>query len=351
MTNNQWMIYGAYGYTGTLITSAAKKQGLTPILAGRREDKLAPLAQALELPYQVFALNDINQIARQLKDVNLVLHCAGPFSQTAPPMVQACLRSNTHYLDITGEIAVFEYIYRLRAQAKEKNLLLCPGVGFDVVPTDCLAATLKAVLPDATSLKLAFDSNSRLSPGTLKTSIEGLKMGGQIRKRGVITQVPFAHKICEIPFGDQIKTAITIPWGDIATAYYTTGIPNIEVYMSIPQQYLKFFKLLNYLKFFVKMSAVQQLLKQSVLHKNGPSIEERAKTKTFLWGEVKNAQGEEKQAHLTTASGYEVTLHSALGVVKKLLSEQVTLGGFYTPSQLMGSHYITTLPGSSEIIL
>ncbi|OQW90431.1 MAG: hypothetical protein BWK79_19920 [Beggiatoa sp. IS2] len=351
MTTIPWMIYGAYGYTGTLIAVAAKKQGLTPILAGRREDKLTPLAQALELPYQVFDLNNIQQIATQLKEVKLVLHCAGPFSETCSPMVQACLLSHSHYLDITGEIAVFEYIYRLRTQAKEKNLVLCPGVGFDVVPTDCLAATLKAALPNATSLLLAFDSNSPLSAGTLKTTIEGLKAGGQVRKRGMITQVPFAYKIREIPFGDRIKTAITIPWGDIATAYYTTGIPNIEVYMPLPENYIKLFKLLNYLKFLFKSSIVQRLLKQSITHRSGPSVEERAITKTYLWGEVKNAQGEERQASLTIGNAYEVTAQSALGIVKKLLTEQNTPGGFYTPSQLMGNHYITTLPGSSQIIL
>lgn len=351
MTNISWMIYGAYGYTGTLIAVAAKKQGLMPILAGRREDKLTPLAQALELPYQVFDLNNIQHIATQLKEVKLVLHCAGPFSQTCSPMVQACLLSQSHYLDITGEIAVFEYLHRLRAQAKEKNIVLCPGVGFDVVPTDCLAAALKAALPDATSLLLAFDSTSPLSAGTLKTTIEGLKTGGQIRKRGTITQVPFAYKVRDIPFGDHIKTAVTIPWGDIATAYYTTGIPNIEVYMPLPKNYIKLFKLLNYLKFLVNLSLVQRLLKQSVTHKSGPSVEERAKTKTLLWGEVKNRYGEEKQGSLTVGNAYEVTAHSALGIVKKLLTEQDILGGFYTPSQLMGSGYITTLPGSSEIIL
>lgn len=346
-----WMIYGAYGYTGTLIAVAAKKQGLSPILAGRRVEKLSPLAQALELPYKVFDLSNIQHITTQLKEVKLVLHCAGPFSQTCSPMMQACLLSRCHYLDITGEIAVFEYLYRLRAQAKDKSVVLCPGVGFDVVPTDCLAATLKAALPDATSLLLAFDSVSTLSAGTLKTTIEGFKTGGQIRKRGTIVRVPFAYAVRDIPFGDCIKAAVSIPWGDVATAYYSTGIPNIAVYMPLPKHYIRLFKLLNYLRFLVNLSLVQRLLKQGVSHRSGPSVEERARTKTLLWGEVSNRYGEVRQASLTVGNAYEVTAHSALGIVKRLLSEQGTLGGFYTPSQLMGSGYITTLPGSSEIIL
>lgn len=349
MINSTWMIYGAYGYTGALIAETAKRQGLTPILAGRRENKLIPLAHSLDLPYQVFPLNTVNQVATQLEKIDWVLHCAGPFSQTALPMLQACLSSNTHYLDITGEIAVFEYAYHLRAQAHIKNLIVCPGVGFDVVPTDCLAATLKNHLPDAVSLKLAFDFAGPLSAGTLKTTIEGLKVGGQIRKQGVITTVPFAYKTRPIAFGNRVKTTVTIPWGDVATAYYTTDIPNIEVYMSVPQHYVKLIKSLNYFKLLMKIPMVQSLLKQSVKCKKGPSLELRSTTGVSLWGEVKNAHGEIKQARLTTANGYEVTVHSALGIVKKLLNEYVTPAGFYTPSQLMGENYITLLPGSSKI--
>ncbi|CAM4496393.1 MAG: hypothetical protein LEGION0403_FIIPPAGN_01689 [Legionella sp.] len=33
-----------------------------------------------------------------------------------------------------------------------------------------------------------------------------------------------------IDFGKGEKLATTIPWGDVSTAFYTTGIPNIEVY-------------------------------------------------------------------------------------------------------------------------
>lgn len=352
MTNNSWMIYGAYGYTGTLIASAAKKQGLKPILAGRREDKLAPLAKALELPYRVFALDDVNNIVTQLNEISVVLHCAGPFSVTSLPMVRACLQAGCHYLDITGEMAVFESIYSLRAEAKQKGLILCPGVGFDVIPTDCLAATLKAELPNATSLILAFDAEGTLSPGTLKTSIEGLQGGGRVRRQSIMTAVPFAYKTKVIPFGDRLKTATTIPWGDVVTAYYTTGIPNIEVYMPLPPNFFRFLKLLNYFKFLIKIPVVQQFLKQrATANVSGPSVEERAGTKTYLWAEARNAQGVERQASLTTANAYEVTVYGALGVVKKLISEPVANGGFYTPSQLMGKDYITTLPGSSKIIL
>src|SRR3546814_3482070 len=123
----------------------------------------------------------------------LVLHCAGPFSATSAPMIEACLQAKAHYLDITGEISVFEHAQTQDARAKAAGIVVCPGVGFDVIPTDCVAAALKAALPDATHLALGFDSRSGFSPGTAKTSVEGLAQGGKVRENGHIRAVPLAR--------------------------------------------------------------------------------------------------------------------------------------------------------------
>src|SRR5436305_11305136 len=106
MTKN-FLIYGANGYTGELITRFAVEQGLRPILAGRRADATRMVAAKYGLDHRVFWLDDASQLESALGEVTAVLHCAGPFSLTSRPMVEACLRSGTHYMDITGEIAVF----------------------------------------------------------------------------------------------------------------------------------------------------------------------------------------------------------------------------------------------------
>ena len=131
----------------------------------------------------------------------MVLHCAGPFSRTARPMVEACLRNKKHYTDITGEIAVFEACAALDKKAQEAGIMLMPGVGFDVVPTDCLAKHLKGRLPTATRLSLAFYGVGRLSHGTQATMIMNIGKGGAIRRDGKITGVPAAWKTREIDFG------------------------------------------------------------------------------------------------------------------------------------------------------
>ena len=174
----KFLLYGANGYTGQLITRYSKEYGLTPILAGRTESKIKPLADTYNLDYKIFSLDNQSDVDAALSDVKIVLHAAGPFMHTAQPMIEACLRNGVHYLDITGEIGVFEMAHRYDKQAGEKGIVIMPGVGFDVVPTDCMAVYLKNKMPDATHLKLAFGNvGGGWSQGTATTMVEGLGEG------------------------------------------------------------------------------------------------------------------------------------------------------------------------------
>jgi len=237
----KWMIYGANGYTGRLAARVAKDRTFTPILAGRRAEQIQPLARELGFESRIFDLADPAVVAGNLEGVTAVLHCAGPFSATSRPMLAGCLRAKTHYLDITGEIAVFEDIHSRNEEFRNAGIVVVPGVGFDVVPTDCLAAMLKRELPSATHLKLAFKSRTgKLSPGTTKTMVEGLPEGGRVRRDGRIVKVPGAYKIEAVPFTEDLSaTAVTIPWGDVSTAFYSTGIPNIEVFVGASDKQIK----------------------------------------------------------------------------------------------------------------
>ncbi len=345
----QWLIYGATGYTGELIAREAVRRGMNPVLAGRSQDRLAKLAQELNLPYRVFALD--GSLASHLEDIKLVLHCAGPFSQTAEPMVQGCLEAQTHYLDITGEIDVFEAIYQRHARAKEAGVVLCPGVGFDVIPTDCVAARLKAELPDAIGLSLGFDSKSSLSPGTAKTSLEGMAKGGRIRKMGVIEKVKLGYRFRAIDFGNGEKTAVSIAWGDVSSAWRTTQIPNIEVYMAAAPSLLNSIMVLRYLRPFLRLGPIQQFFKKRIEKKvKGPDEERRARSKTYVWGEAVTQDNRKKVARLVTANGYDLTVSGSLAVAAHLLAGP-TEAGCFSPSQLMGAEFVTQLPGSSDIIL
>ncbi|UXD89252.1 saccharopine dehydrogenase family protein [Thalassolituus hydrocarboniclasticus] len=354
MTDNnthpaRWMIYGANGYTGELIARAAVKQGLRPLLAGRSPEKVQKLAQELGTDAVAFSLDNATQAAAAINGCSIVLNCAGPFSATAEPMMKACLQAKSHYLDITGEIAVFELAQSLHQQAKTAGIVICPGVGFDVIPTDCVAAALKAALPDATHLALGFDSRSGFSPGTAKTSVEGLAQGGKIRRDGKIVSVPLAYKIRRIDFGDGEKEAMTIPWGDVSTAYHTTGIPDIEVFIPGSPAMIANAKRANYFRRLLGIRWVQNLIKARIEKTvKGPDEAKRATMPTYVWGEATNARGERKTARIRTANGYSLTITGSLAVVNYLLQQQPE-GGAYTPARLISPELVSQLPESGEM--
>ena len=338
-----FLIYGANGYTGELITRYAVERGMRPILAGRNAIAIESLAKKNHLEYRIFSLDETARMDAALKEVDAVMHCAGPFSLTSRPMVEACLRNKKHYTDITGEIAVFESIARLDKQAQDAGIMIMPGVGFDVVPTDCLARHLKDRLPTATHLTLAFYGVGRLSHGTQATMTMNVGQGGAIRKDGKITRVPSAWKTREIDFGDVTKLGVTIPWGDVATAYYSTGIPNIEVYTVVPAKQLKLIKLSRYLGWLLATARIQQRL-QKQIPAGGPSDEERSQGKTLLWGEASDPNGNRVESRMTAPEGYTTTALTALNIMCKILGGNFT-SGFQTPAKAYGADMILEIEG------
>ena len=345
MKQKNWMLYGANGYTGRLIAAEARKQGLSPILAGRNAESVQKLADETGFECRIFGLDDEQSLNQAIKDCHLVLHCAGPFSVTSQAMIKACLLNGVHYLDITGEISVFENAHLQSEQAMRKDVVLIPGVGFDVVPSDCLAAKLVKSLPSATSLVLAFEAGGGPSPGTAKTSIEGLGRGGAVRQDGRMVSVPLAFKDRVFPFAHGERHAVTIPWGDVYTAYVSTGIGNIEVYMAISPATVRKLRRLRILKPILGLAAVQNFLKKRIEKSvRGPSDNRRQHTQSQLWAEVTSSDGRRVSATMTTPNGYDITVTASLGIVRYLLDNDVE-GGYYTPSLLMGESYAETLPG------
>lgn len=340
-----FLLYGANGYTGTLIAKLAVERGLLPILAGRTPEKIEPLSAELGLEYRAFSLDDDAAMDAALADVAAVLHCAGPFSQTSKPMVAGCLRTKTHYLDITGEVAVFEAIAALDASSKAAGVMLLPGVGFDVVPSDCLAAHLKARLPSATRLALGFQALGQISRGTATTMVEGQHRGGLIRRGGVLTPVPAAWKTRSIDFGQGLVEATTIPWGDVSTAFYSTGIPDIEVYAAFPQATRRAMAASRYLGWLLGLPAVQQFQKRLIqAQPPGPNDAERAQGKSLLWGEVEDNSGKRLVSRIQGPEGYTLTALTALAIVVKVLDRQVAIG-FQTPSLVYGADLILEIEG------
>lgn len=342
---SSWLLYGANGYTGKITARLAAARGFRPLLAGRNAAAISTLAHEFELEYRIFDLKDSAVLASHLHGVAAVLHMAGPFSATSKPMLEACLQAHVHYLDITGEIEVFEAAFGREAEAKQAGIVVMPGVGFDVVPTDCLAAMLKERLPDATHLELAFVGTGRSSKGTTKTAIEALPKGGRVRLSGKITHVPFGWKTREIRFPSANRTGVSIPWGDVSTAFHTTGIPNICVYTVLPMAVVNRIGLLNRFAPILGLKPAQSILKKVALSRVRELSEtERQQAFTEVWGEVRNAQGKTVTGSLTTPEGYTLTAESSLAAMQRILRGDI-LPGVWTPAKAFGASFVTTLPG------
>lgn len=341
-----FVIYGANGYTGKLVIETAIKNGLKPVIAGRNAQTLSELGKKYNLDYLAFDLSDVSVIASQIKDFDLVLNCAGPFSKTVKPMVKACLETDTHYLDITGEIEVFEWVKAQDKKAKEKDVILMSGVGFDVVPTDCVADFLNKNLPNTTHLQLAFTSlGGSISHGTVSTLLENLGKPGAIREEHKIKSVPLGHKGMTVDFGRRKVFCMTIPWGDVSTAHHTTNIPNIEAYTGAPKQAYYFLKLQALINPILRTKFVKNQL-QKYVDKNiyGPTPEQNEKGLSMVWGKATNKEGKSLEARLETPEGYKLTAEAAIVITKKVLSQKYP-GGYHTPAGLFGYELLNDIEG------
>ena len=343
--STNFLIYGANGFVGSAAARLAIQSGLRPILAGRNGQEVEHLANELDVEFREFKLNEPNSIDAVLKDMPLVLHCAGPYKYTSKPMADACLRTGVHYLDITGEIPVYQALAAQDSEAKSRGVMLLPGVGFDVVPTDCLALHLKQRLPTATHLTLAFQSvgPAGLPPGTQRTMIELIPFGDRIRRNGQL-EIPEHRTVTrQIEFDKIPVEATRFTWGDVFMAYYSTGIPNIEDYLVLPPEMLRQLNMIEKLRFVFRSSLVRKLMKRGV--KPGPTPSECAQTKTHVWGEVIDDSNNKVVSRLHgPEAGLTWTTLTAIEGVKKVLSGQAP-PGFQTPAMAFGADFVLECEG------
>jgi short subunit dehydrogenase-like uncharacterized protein len=340
------LLYGATGHSGRLIAGLAADQGLRPVLAGRDAAGLATLAAQHGLEHRVFDLSDAHAIDRGLDGMAAVLHCAGPFAHTFRTMSDACLRTGTHYLDITGEIDVFQALAARDADASRAGVMLLPGVGFDVVPSDCLAVHLVRRLPSASRLLLGIRGSGSLSRGTATTMLENMGRGGMVRRAGRLTRVPAAWRTREIDFGRGPRTAVTIPWGDVVTAWHSTGIGDIEVYAAMPRSVHALLRASRLAGWLLRRRWVQAVPKRLIRARGaGPTTEQLARGSSTVWGRVEDDAGNSAAALLHGPDPYLLTAHAALAILRRVLAGELE-AGFRTPAGVYGPDLVLAVPGT-----
>ncbi|MEX2582831.1 MAG: saccharopine dehydrogenase NADP-binding domain-containing protein [Gemmatimonadota bacterium] len=340
-----FLLYGATGFVGGAMAEAAVAQGLRPILAGRDARTLERRAGEMGVGYRVFSLDDPLTLDAGLDGVSVVLHCAGPYIHTARQMVQACLRTGTHYLDITGEIPVFADIAERDDEAIDRGVMLLPGAGFDVVPTDCLALHLKQRLPSATHLAIAFRSRgpAGLPPGTQRTAIEMLPYGGFVRRAGKLVKPARGARTRIVDFGTGPTKVAGFTWGDIFTAYHSTGIPDIDTYLALPASLRRSLAVADAVRPLFRIAVVRRLLARGV--RPGPTPETIARTSTHVWGQVEDESGRTATTRLHgPEAGVVWTVRAALATVRRALAGDAP-AGYQTPARAYGADFVLELEG------
>lgn len=341
------LIYGANGYTGRLVCDEALRRGFAPIIAGRNGTEIGELARRLGVEHRVFSLEGPSTVDACLDGVDVVIHCAGPFSRTAMPMAEACVRTRTHYLDVTGEVDVFERLAARSSEAALAGVMWMPGVGFDVVPSDCLAvhaATRSGVGVVGRVLRLAILGAGIMSHGTATTMVENLHKGGLVRRGGVLVPVRAGSVTRRFDFGRGEKLAMAVPWGDLATAYRSTGISDIETYFAASSSMVWGARTAGFVPWLIKTKAVQGLLKRRVeARPAGPTDEERANSRSIIIAEVEGPGGIVR-SRLTTPNGYTLTALASVEIARRVLAGEYR-PGFQTPAQVYGADFVLGLAG------
>lgn len=345
MPNLQWMIYGAYGFTGNLIAREAVARGYRPTLGGRNAAKLRAIAQELGLPYQAFSLADRTELAAIVAEQDIVLHAAGPYTETASPMIEACLEGGTHYVDIAGELSVFTRLYEHHGEALRRGVALIPGCGFDVVPTDSLAAYLHERLPGAVLLELALDSVTQLSRGTAKAAMEVLANGGFVRQNGRLKPAQIGERGPNARFHGGDRKTMLAPFADLESAYRTTGIPNIRTYLALPPGFGFVASIASPAHRLMAFGPTRRFV-QSVINR---ALGKRNATKegyASIWGRVTDAEGQSVEGWMRTPEPYHYTAESAVNVVEQLAGAQ--FAGTLTPAGAFGTDFALLVPGTER---
>jgi short subunit dehydrogenase-like uncharacterized protein len=342
---DELLVYGSYGYVGSLVAQVAVEEGESPVLAGRRAERVEAQATELGLDHRTFSLEYPEVVEDNLEEFDAVLNCAGPYSATAGPLVEACVRTGTDYLDLDGQVDVLESTADRGAEAAEAGVTLLPAVGLDVAATDCLAAHLADQVEDPVRLFLAMDGLGTFSPGTVKSMIDGLDRPGVVREDGELRTVPMGWKTRDVEFDGVRKRAVTVPWGNVSTASDATGVQNVETYATVPEFAIQAMhrtrRLVPLLEADPVNGALQRLVDAVV---SGPTAAERGQSLTRIFGQVESDSGERAAARLRVPDTYDFTARSAIESARRVLDGEVD-DGYVTPARAFGPDYVFEFPG------
>ena len=339
-TSRRFVLYGAYGFTGRLLVEEAVRRGHRPILAGRSREKLGPIAETHGLEAVAVSLDDRDELERLVGRARLVIHAAGPFAETSEPMVRACLAQRAHYLDITGELAVLRASFAHDRRAREARVAVMSGVGFDVVPSDCLALHVARRIERPSRLRIAIAGVPSPSAGTAKSALGAIRAGGAVRRHGEIVEAPLFGDALEVAFGDRPRTVVPAPLGDLETAHRSTGIQDIETYLAQPRATVAAIRAMGplLLRAVERPAWRDRVFRLIDARAHGPSELALASERSHVWAQATNARGDRAESWLEGPEVYAWTARLAWDCAEAVLKRQIV--GALSPAQAFGADFV-----------
>lgn len=293
-------------------------------------------------------LGDRDALRAALRGQAVLLNCAGPFAKTWRPLVDACLETRTHYLDLCAEWAVFEALSSRDAEARARGVMLLPGVGFDVVASDCLAAHVARRLPGARRLEIGIAGLELVSRGSARTILELAGEPVRVRREGaIVTDRHLREAVFD--FGRGARRAYGVSWADVSTAWHTTGIPEIAVYFEATPIVAGLALVERSFGWMLRTPLLKRLARfQAELLPEGPPPHQRAGRRAVLVARAEDASGARVESRLVTPEAYTFTAHAAVAVAERVLAGAAR-PGFCTPARLLGPDFVLGLEGTERI--
>lgn len=318
------LIYGATGYTGRLIAAEAARVGLDFAVAGRDRTKVEALSRRLGVPGKTFTLDEPTTIATELHGAQALLNVAGPFRATAGPLIDASIAAGVHYLDTTAELATYQLAEQRSDAAQAADVMLVPGVGWDVVPSDAIAVHAAARARRPTRVRIALKVTGGFSRGSVSSAAGIADDFGLVRRDGrLVTATEPEPTTFDLGTGAGLEEFSPVPMGDLVTAWRSLGLMNIEVFMR----------------------ADGPIPAPGVELPDGPSEAERLHGHYWALAEITDEDGSVVRSVIETPTGYTYTALSAVEAARLVLAGRHK-AGFQTPSLAFGSHFATDIADS-----
>jgi saccharopine dehydrogenase (NAD+, L-lysine-forming) len=342
------LIYGATGYTGRLIADRLRNSRCHSVVAGRTSHRVQALAAEFGVAGRVIAIDEPNALDQALDDIDVLINAASPFSLTAPALIESCLRTRTHYLDITGELPVFQAAFGYDEAARKRGIMIMPGAALGVVASDCLAMHVAALVPNAKYLRIALLRPNSFSRGTFRSALGIANSRVSIRRNGRLMSVPVGRLQRTFDFGEGEKESVAVSWADVFTAYYSTGIRNIETYFEAGYTARALYQLGAGIADTMQLAPARTLIDAvaSVLPE-GPHAARRRAEQCVIVSEAEDSWRRRRCVRLTTPDGYSFTSEAATAIAQRILQGDFA-SGFQTPAKVYGADLVLGFKGTDR---